>query len=154
MALAALRSKLARSLLASLKNTPATTSAMRAPGLPLARTVATASTRSPVASSPFLSAAGAASSRSPLRAGALHRVAFSTQVSKKEPTTLGEILADELQTEESLYHRDELLDRIPAGFELVESDGTPLSQDIRAKPLLASPFSVSRAPSPLMLPPQ
>ncbi len=126
MTLAALRSKLARSLMATLKNTPAAAIAVRAPGQPLARSVVTASTRSQVASSPFLSAAGAASSLSPLRAGALHRAAFSTQVSKKEPTTLGEILADELQTEESLYHRDEILDNIPAGFELVESDGTSL----------------------------
>ena len=46
-----------------------------------------------------------------------------TSVSKKVPTTLGEILADELKTETSLYHRDEMLDAIPQGFKLLETDG-------------------------------
>ena len=44
-------------------------------------------------------------------------------MSKKSPTTLGEILTEELKTEKSLYYRDEILDGVPAGFQLKETDG-------------------------------
>ncbi|QDZ18071.1 mitochondrial glycoprotein [Chloropicon primus] len=57
-------------------------------------------------------------------AGSQGRVAgLCTSVSKKTPTTLGEILSEELKTEESLYYKDELIDSVPAGFELTQTDG-------------------------------
>ena len=79
----------------------------------------------------FPRAAGSCASRILPRPELLARRRFSfkgkrllcTSVSKKVPTTLGEILADELKTETSLYHRDEMLDAIPQGFKLLETDG-------------------------------
>jgi len=55
--------------------------------------------------------------------GSARSANFATSVSKRTPTTLGEILSEELKTEETLYYRDEILDSLPAGFELIQSDG-------------------------------
>ena len=43
--------------------------------------------------------------------GSARSANFATSVSKRTPTTLGEILSEELKTEETLYYRDEILDR-------------------------------------------
>ena len=74
--------------------------------------------RAPVSQTRLVTAGGSAA-----RVGGGHGRQLSTMVSKKTPTTLGEILDEEIKAEKKLYHKDEFLDAVPAGFKVVDSDG-------------------------------